>query len=64
MGAAKVYLDGALVATVNLHASATTWDVLAWSRVFDAVGSHTLKVTCQGTAGHPSVDVDAFVVLK
>ena len=35
-----------------------------FSRTFPTVGSHTLTVVAEGTSGRPSVDVDAFIVLR
>jgi hypothetical protein len=61
-GRASVYLDGALVKTVDLHRSTfQARRVLYTARV--AAGSHTLTIRVAGTAGHPWVAVDAFAVL-
>lgn len=62
-GAAKVYVDGAYKATVNLNAAAASWKQVVYWFNWTANGTHTIKVVGLGTAGHPSVDVDAFVRL-
>jgi hypothetical protein len=63
LGKVKVYIDGVYKGTVNLHASSTSW-----RRIMDvrttAGGRHTIKLICVGTAGHPKIDLDAFVVLE
>jgi hypothetical protein len=62
-GSARVYLDGSLVATVDLHNVATA-RVIQYARTWARVGTHTILVKVVGTAGHPRVDVDAFAVLR
>ena len=63
-GAVNVYLDGRLVAQVNLHAAALGQRIVVWSRTWAASGTHTLKLVVVGTAGHPRVDIDAFEILR
>jgi N-acetylmuramoyl-L-alanine amidase-like protein len=63
-GQVKVYLDGAYVTTVDTHAASTAYRRVIWSRTFASSGSHTIKLVVVGTAGHPRVDLDAFLVLK
>jgi hypothetical protein len=36
--------------------------VFSWT--WATLGAHTLRVVVVGTAGHPRVDVDAFITLK
>lgn len=61
-GRAKVYLDGAYVGTID------QWRSVGWSRqvlmvrILGAGGTHVLKIVALGTAGHPRVEVDGFVV--
>ena len=59
-GAAKIYQDGILKATVNEYAAINTGPVIIWSNWFPVGGIHTIKVVVVGTAGHPRVDVDGF----
>jgi hypothetical protein len=63
-GRAHVYVDGAYVQTVDLYRASTLARNIVFSRSFGAVGTHTLTVYVEGTAGRPQVDVDAFVVLR
>jgi hypothetical protein len=63
-GKAAVYLDGKLVATIDLHATKTTMRWVAWQRTNTTYGKHVLKIKCLGTSGHSRIDVDAFLVLK
>ena len=61
LGSVKIYVDGVLRATVSLNAS-TAWRRIVYSRALGS-GTHTIKLVCAGTAGHPKIDLDAFVVL-
>jgi GH25 family lysozyme M1 (1,4-beta-N-acetylmuramidase) len=63
-GSAAVYVDGVYAGTVSLYSSTTTTRVVAFARNFGANGTHTLRIVVSGTAGHPRVDVDAFVRLS
>lgn len=63
MGAARVYVDGVLVETVDLHRSTTSTREIVWSTAFASHGTHTVEIRVVGTAGRPSVDLDAFVIL-
>jgi beta-N-acetylhexosaminidase len=62
-GAAKVYLDGAYVRTVDLHASTTSLRRIVFAANWATRASHTIRIVVVGTTGHPRVDVDAFVRL-
>ena len=64
LGSAKVYLDGVLVTTVNLHATSAQYRKAVWHQSWASKGKHTVKVVVVGTAGHPKVDVDGFAVLR
>lgn len=66
MGLARIYVDGATlpVTTVDLYASLRTTRQIVWSINFTSGGTHTIKIVAVGTIGHPSVDVDAFLVLR
>jgi hypothetical protein len=63
-GTAHVYLDGKLVANVNLHSATVMHRRIVFTHAWAADGAHTLKVVCAGTAGHATVDVDAFVTIR
>lgn len=62
-GAANVYVDGALVRTVDLHAPELKPKRVVFAHSWPAAGRHTVRVVVLGTAGRPRVDVDAFVTL-
>ncbi len=63
-GSATVKLDSGTAATINTNTSsphaAEVVDVVTAA----ANGSHKLVVNVLGTAGHPRIDVDAFIVLS
>jgi alpha-tubulin suppressor-like RCC1 family protein len=67
-GVARVYLDGKLVATVNLYASARTNATVVWRRSFGASRAHVVRIVATGTRGIGSsatwVDVDAVLVAR
>lgn len=60
-GSARIYIDGVLRATVNMQGTKAN-RLIASARGFPTYGNHTIRVEVVGTAGHPRVDVDAFVV--
>lgn len=62
-GSARVYVDGVYAATVNLYAASGQSRVVVFARNWRTVGSHTLRIVVVGTAGHPRVEVDAFIRL-
>ncbi len=63
-GSARVYADGVLQGTYSTYRSATTYRRVITGRTFPATGSHTFRIEVVGTARHPRVDVDSFVVLR
>ncbi len=63
-GSARVYVDGVYAATVSLRASTYHFRAVVFARNWRTNGSHTLRIVVAGTAGHPRVDVDAFVTLS
>lgn len=64
-GAAKIYVDGVLKATIDaMQPGTTTARMVEWQKSWPSAGKHTVKVVVVGTAGRPRVDVDAFVVVK
>ena len=64
-GKFRVYIDGVLKATLDAHTtSATSYRQLVYQFTWATPGTHTIKIYVLGTAGHPRVDVDAFLVLK
>jgi subtilisin family serine protease len=63
-GAFKLYVDGVLVGTVDLHRSKTLARVLVATRTWSSTAAHTVKLVVIGTSGHPRIDVDAFLVMR
>jgi hypothetical protein len=63
-GSVRIYIDGALAATIDLNAPTTTYRYVAYTKLWSRVGTHTIKVVAVGTAGHPRVGVDAFGVIR
>ena len=62
-GAADVYLDGKLVAKVNLHSSTTIPRDIVFHHAWTTSGTHTIRIVNLATSGHPRIDIDAFAVL-
>jgi hypothetical protein len=63
-GKVKIYVNGALAATVDLKSSSTQYRVVAWQRTFSTSASRTIKLVVVGTSGRPRVDLDAFAYVK
>ena len=64
-GSVKVYLDGKYKGQVSLYKTgAGVGRLLAWQSGTLTLGKHTIKLIVAGTAGHPRVDLDAFIVMK
>jgi hypothetical protein len=62
-GSAEVYVDGVLAATVDLDGPTTMYRYVAFSKVWSAVGTHTIKIVSLGSPV-PRVDIDAFGVIR
>ena len=62
-GSAQVYIDGVLKTTVNLYSSSYYARQIVYSASWSSNGTHTIKIICLGTSGHPRIDLDAFVTL-
>jgi hypothetical protein len=63
-GAAKVYVDGVLVATVDTVGASTTYRQIVFSKAWTSYATHVIKIVVVGTAGRPKVDLDAFEVMR
>jgi hypothetical protein len=61
-GSAKIFQDGVLKATVSTYSASNTGARVMWANWFSTAGTHTIRVVVVGTAGHPRVDVDGFLV--
>ena len=62
-GTAKAYVDGKLAATVNLNGT-SSYRKVVWRKTWSSKGTHKVKIVVVGTAGHPTVDVDGFAILR
>jgi beta-N-acetylhexosaminidase len=62
-GSARVYLDGVYRKTVSLHAANAALRRIVYVANWKTQGAHTIRIVVVGTAGHPRVDLDAFVRL-
>ena len=62
-GKARVYLDGNLVATVDLYRSSFAARDIVFARNVSN-GTHTLRIQTLGTSGRPTVAVDGLYVIR
>jgi spore germination protein YaaH len=63
-GAARVYVDAELVATVNTYSTTTLHRRIVFARTWSGVGTHTLRIVVVATAGHARVDLDALEIVR
>jgi hypothetical protein len=63
-GTARVYLDGTLAGTVNLHSGTAMHKRIVFAHVWSTDAAHTIKIVCSGTRGHATVDVDAILTVR
>jgi hypothetical protein len=63
-GIARIYVDGALAATVDLGAPATTYRSVVWAQTWAKSATRKLKVVVVGTPGRARIDIDAFARLN
>jgi hypothetical protein len=61
-GKARVYIDGRLIKTVNTWASTFRASRVLFTASWAKVGTHRISIVTNGTAGHPTVALDAFLV--
>jgi GH25 family lysozyme M1 (1,4-beta-N-acetylmuramidase) len=62
-GSASVYVDGAYAGSVKLYSATAHSKQIVFARNWTANGTHTVKIVVAGSAGHPRVDIDAFLRL-
>jgi hypothetical protein len=60
-GSAAVYIDGTYRATINLNATSPSAKQIVYATSWASNGTHKIRIVSLGTAGHPRIDVDAFV---
>jgi hypothetical protein len=63
-GSARVYGDGVRQGTYSTYRSTTAYRRVVTGRTFTSAGRHTYRIEVVGTAGHPRVDLDSFIVLR
>lgn len=63
-GEAAVYIDGTYIGKVNLYSSRAVPRKIVLARSWSTTGTRKITVRPLGTAGHPRIDIDAFVVLR
>ena len=63
-GSARVAVDGTRVGVVGLHSSTVHFRKAVFVSAWLANDSHRIGVRVSGTAGHPRVDVDGFVIVE
>jgi hypothetical protein len=62
-GQAKIWVDGTYRRTIDLYASGFQARNLLLSITWAAPGKHTIRIEVVGTAGRPTVAIDAFGVI-
>ncbi len=62
-GIAKIYLDGALAANVNLNRSSTAHQVVVYTARWSSPGVHRIKIVIAGRPNHSRLDADALVIV-
>lgn len=63
-GRARIYIDGQYLKTVNLYATRFVARKAVFSKGWSGSARHMLKIKVVGTAGHPLVAIDQFVVVE
>ena len=63
-GAARIALDGSRVGFVGLRSSTVRLRRAVFVSAWLANGSHRISIRVSGTAGHPRVDLDGFVIVE
>lgn len=63
-GKARVYINGTLVATVDLYASTNQPQRIVFTRTWSTSATRSIVVRVVGTAGRPRVDIDGLFVIR
>ena len=63
-GQVRIYVDGVLISTTDLYAATASGPLAAFVRTFSTSAAHTIKLVVVGTAGRPTVVLDAFGVIR
>jgi len=62
-GSVGIYIDDVFVRTISLYSKTYSSKQIAFAFNWTENAKHTIKIVALGTAGHPRVDVDAFIRL-
>lgn len=63
-GQAKIYVDGAYVATIDLRSSTTVSRWIAYARTSTTSAKHVVKIVNSATSGRPRIWIDAFLTIR
>jgi hypothetical protein len=63
-GLARVYVDGALITTVDLYSASNQFKQVVFQKSWSDVKTRKLRIVVLGTAGHPRVTIDQFFSVR
>ena len=63
-GKARIYIDGVYRATIDLRTASVLHRRVVYATSFGGSATHTIELRVVGTAGRPTVSLDAFVILQ
>jgi hypothetical protein len=63
-GRARIYVDGVSFGGFDLGGSTSQARRLVFTKSWETIGAHTIRVMAVGTKGRPRVDLDGFVALR
>jgi alpha-tubulin suppressor-like RCC1 family protein len=63
-GAARIYVNGRLVATVSLYSATPTSRKIVWLASWPTQANRTITIRVVGTRGRPRIDLDAVMALQ
>ena len=63
-GKMKVYIDGALVKTIDTYRSSTAPRQVLFTKTFNGTYPHSLKIVNLATAGRPKLTIDAVAIQR
>jgi hypothetical protein len=63
-GSAKVYVDGKLIATIDLQSGSDVARAIVFKKHWSTAGSHRIRIVVQATLGRPLVTLDAIAILR
>jgi hypothetical protein len=63
-GEARIYVNGALLDTVDLAAATSSTRVIGWSKTWATFATRTIEIRVVGTPDRPRIDVDGFWTLR